>query len=211
MEGLKSFHEHLRNLRSQAEKLIDAGPALNALFAEEEIRLKQEDEASKLTAAHGTIVEKLKELRGIEASASLAHSEANAALFPVGLALTALFSRNDTRSAIMDYLRRPSGDRQRPFGRVMVCVGPKGLPDDAKAISISQLARDSNRLEPEIVNGLQGNGYLLFSEDLFSSLIEKLVADVRRGKLCLPLSRERLAEIAGSNKPKSSIKIVRIE
>ena len=211
MEGLKSFHEHLRNLRCQAEKLIDAGPALNALFAEEEIWLKQEDEASKLTAAHGTIVEKLKELRGIEASASLAHSEANAALFPVGLALTALFSRNDTRSAIMDYLRRPSGDRQRPFGRVMVCVGPKGLPDDAKAISISQLARDSNRLEPEIVNGLQGNGYLLFSEDLFSSLIEKLVADVRRGKLCLPLSRERLAEIAGSNKPKSSIKIVRIE
>jgi hypothetical protein len=211
MEGLKSFHEHLRNLRSQAEKLIDAGLALNALFAEEEIRLKREDEASKLTAAHGTVTEKLKELRGIEASASLAHSEANIALFPVGLALTALLSRNDMQSDITDYLRDGFGDRQRPFGKVMVRVGPKGLPDDIKAISISQLARGSNRLELEIVNGLQGNGYLLFSEDVFSSLIEKLVADVRRGKLCLPLSRERLAEIAGSNKPKSSIKIVRIE
>ena len=211
MEGLKSFHEHLRNLRSQAEKLIDAGLALNALFAEEEIRLKREDEASKLRAAHGTIAEKLKELRGIEASASLAHSEANAALFTVGLASTALFSRNDARSAIMDYLRRPSGDRQRPFGKVMVRVGPKGLPDDAKAISISQLARDSYRLEPEIVNGLQENGYLLFSEVVFSSLIDKLIADVRQGKLRLPVSRERLAEIAGSDKPKSRIKIVPIE
>ena len=211
MEGLKSFHEHLRNLRSQAEKLIDAGPALNALFAEEEIRLKQEDEASKLTAAHGTIVEKLKELRGIEASASLAHSEANAALFPVGLALTALFSRNDTRSAIMDYLRRPSGDRQRPFGRVMVCVGPKGLPDDAKAISISQLARDSSRPEAEIVNRLQEDGYLVFSEEAYSSLTDKLVTDVRQGKLCLPISKEKLAEIVGLNRPKSRIKIVRLE
>jgi hypothetical protein len=211
MEGLKSFHERLRDLRSQAGKLIDAGSALNALFAEEEIRLKREGGASTLRAAHRTIVEQLQALKRIEISASLAHSEANIALFPVGLALTVLFSRNDMQSAIMDYLRRPSEDRQRPFGKVMVCVGPKGLPDDANAISISQLARDSDRPEPEIVNGLQGNGYLLFSEDLFSSLIEKLVTDVRRGKLCLPLSRERLAEIAGSNKPKSSIKIVRIE
>jgi hypothetical protein len=211
MEGLKSFHERLRDLRSQAEKLIDAGPALDALFAEEKIRLKREDGASALRAAHRTIVEQLQALKRIEISASLGHSQANLVLFPVGLAVTAIFSKNDRQSAIMDYLRRPSWDRQCPFGKVMVRVGPKGLPDDAKAISISQLARDSNRLEPEIVNGLQGNGYLLFSEDLFSSLIEKLVADVRRGKLCLPLSRERLAEIAGSNKPKSSIKIVRIE
>jgi hypothetical protein len=61
------------------------------------------------------------------------------------------------------------------------------------------------------VNRLQENGYLLFSEEVFSSLIDKLVADVRQGKLRLPVSREKLAEIAGLNKPKSRIKIVPIE
>ena len=58
---------------------------------------------------------------------------------------------------------------------------------------------------------LQDDGYLLFSEDPFSLLIDKLVADVRQGKVCLPVSRERLGEIAGSNKPRSRIKIVPIE
>ena len=93
----------------------------------------------------------------------------------------------------------------------MVCIGPRGLPDDAKAISISQSARDSNRLEPEIVNDLRENGYLVFSEETFSSLIDKLVADVRQGKLRLPVSREKLSHIAGLNKPKSRIKIVPVE
>jgi hypothetical protein len=211
MEGLKSLHDRLKNLQPQGKRLVETMLALNALFAEEEIRQKREDEASILITVRCDVVEQLEELKRIEASASLAHSEANAALFPIGLALTALFSKNDMQSAITDYLRRRSGDRHRPFGKVMVRVGPKGLLDDAKAISISQLARDSNRPEPEIVNGLQENGYLLLSEDLFSSLIDKLVADVRQGKLCLPVSRERLAEIAGPSKPKSRIKIVPIE
>ena len=93
----------------------------------------------------------------------------------------------------------------------MVCIGPKGLPDDAKAVSVSQLARDSNRTEPEIVKGLRENGYLVFTEETFSYLIDRLVADVREGKLCLPISREKLADISGLNKPKSTIKIVPIE
>ena len=211
MEGLKSPHDHLKNLQPQGKRLIETMLALNALLAEEETRQRREDEASILMTVRCVAVQQLAELKRIEASASLAHSEANAALFPVGLALTALFSRNDMQSAITDYLRHGPEDRHRPFGKVMVRVGPKGLPDDAKAISISHLARDSNRLEPEVVNGLQGNGYLLFSEEVFSSLIDKLVADVRQGRLCLPVSRERLAEIAGSNKPKSRIKIVPIE
>jgi hypothetical protein len=211
MEGLKSFYQHLQNLRSQAEELIDAGLALNALFAEEEIRLQREDEALSLRAAYGTIAEKFKELREIEASASYAQSRANAISFLDGLAREAIVSKDNRASAIKDYLVRKGSERKPPFGLVMVCIGPKGLPDDAKAVSISQSARESNRLETEIVNRMWENGYLLFSEDVFSSLIDKLVADVRQGKLRLPVSREKLVDIAGLNRPKSTIKIVPIE
>jgi len=211
MEGLRSFHDRLKILQSQAKKLIDAGLALNARFAEEEIRQKREDEVSILMMLRCAIVEQLQELKRIETSASLGHSQGNLALFPVGLIVTAMISKGNWPSAITDYLLHGPGDRYRPFGTVMVCVGPKGLPGDAKAISISQSARDSNRLEPEIVNSLRENGYLLFSEEVFSSLIDKLVADVRRGKLSLPVSREKLVEISGLNKPKSRIKIVPIE
>jgi hypothetical protein len=211
MEGLKSFHDRLKDPQPQGKRLIETMVALNALFAEEEMWQKQEDDVSILKRVHRAIVQQLQELKHMETSASLGQSEANAKLFPAGLAFTAMFSGNDMGSAIADYFRRGPIDRHRPFGTVMVCVGPKGLPDDAKAVSISQLARDSNRPQPEIVNGLRENGYLLFSEETFSYLIDRLAADVRQGKLRLPVSREKLADIAGLNKPTSTIKIMPIK
>lgn len=211
MEGLNSFYEHLQNLRSQAERLIGAGLSLNALFAEEVTRLQREDEASSLRVAYGTIAEKLKELRGIEVSASYEDSRANAILFVTGLARAAIFSKDNRASAMKDYLVHKGIERKQPFGLVMVCIGPRGLPDDTKAVSISQLARDSNRPEPEIVKGLRDNGYLVFTEETFSYLIDRLVADVREGKLCLPVSREKLADTTGLKRLKSSIKIVPLE
>jgi len=211
MESLKSLHDRLKNLQSESKKLIEARLALNTLFAEEETRLEREDEASILQGVHRDIAEQVRQLRGIEASASYGHSEASAVLFLAELAATAIVSQNNRTSAIKDYLLRNASDKKEPFGLVMICIGLKGLPDDAKAISISQLARESNRTEPEIVHRLQENGYLVFSEEVFSSLVDTLVADVRRGKQCLPISGKKLAEIAGLNKPKSSIKIVPIE
>jgi hypothetical protein len=211
MATLKISHSYLEDLRSEGKARLEGASSLNRLFHKEATSLKREDGASTLRAAYRTIVEQLQDLKRIEISASLGHSQANLVLFPVGLALTAIFSKNNRQSAIMDYLRRGPEDRYRPFGTVMVCVGPKGLPQNAKAVSISQLARDSNRPEPEIVKKLQEDGYLVFSEEAFSSLTDKLVADVRQGKLRLPVSGEKLAEIAGLNKPKSRIKIVPIE
>jgi len=208
MATLKISHSYLEDLRSEGKALIEGASGLNRLFHKEEASLKREDGASTLRAAYRTIVEQLQELKHSETLASYGHSQANLALFPVGLALTAMFSKNDLPSAIADYLCRAPGNRHRPFGTVMVCIGSKGLPDDAKGVSISQLARDSNRLEPEIVKDLRKNGYLVFTEETFSHLIDRLVADVRAGKLHLPISRDKLAEIMGLNEPKSSIKIV---
>jgi hypothetical protein len=211
MAGLKSFHDRLKNLQPQGKRLIETMVALNALFAEEEIRQKREDEASILMTVRCAIVEHLQELKRIETAASLGHSQGNIVQFPIRLVSAGIFLKNSPPSATMDYLLRGPDHKHRPFGTVMACVGPEGLPDDVKAVSISQLARNSNRLEPQIVNGLQADGYLLFTEEVFSSLIDKLVADVRQGKLELPVSREKLAYIAGFNKAKSGIKIVTIE
>jgi len=211
MEGLESFHDRLKDLQPQGKKLIETMVALNALFVEEEIRQKRDDEASILMSVHRAIVEQALELKHGETSARLGHSEANLALLPLRLVLAGIFSNSNLPSAITDYVLRGPDDKDRPFGTVMVCVGPKGLPDDAKAVSISRSARESNRLEPEIVNRLQEDGYLVFGEEVFSSLIDRLIVDVRQGKLRLPVSRERLLEIAGLNKPKSRIKIVPVE
>jgi hypothetical protein len=210
MESLKSFHDHLKNLQPQAKKLIETGLALNALFAGEETRLKREDEASSLRAACRAIVERLQRLKAIEASASCGHSQANLMLSLTELVLTAMVSKGNRLSAIADYLLQAPTDKQ-PFGLVMACIGPRGLPDDVEVVSVSQLARESNRPQPEIMNKLQDDGYLLFSEEAFSLLIDRLVGDVREGKLHLPVSREKLSEITGLNKLKLRAKVIEVE
>jgi hypothetical protein len=139
------------------------------------------------------------------------HSQANLILSLGGLAVGAMGSKNKQLSAIADYLLHTPTDEQRPFGLVMVCIGPKGLPDDVRGVSISQLARESNRLDSQITNKLRKDGYLLFSQEAFSVLIDKLIGDVREGRLSLPISRDKLAEITGLNKPKPRIKVIEAE
>jgi hypothetical protein len=211
MESMKSFHDHLENLQSQAKKLTESGLALNSIFDQEEIRLKREDEVSSLRAVYRAVVEQLQRLERTEASVELGHSQGDLILSLGGLAVAAMFSKSNRLSAMRDYLLREPTDRQQPFGLVMVCIGPKGLPDDVRDVSISQLARESNRLESQIINKLRGDGYLLFSQEAFSALIDRLIGDVREGRRSLPISRDKLAEIMGLKKPKSRIKIVEVE
>ena len=210
MGNLKPFLSHLEDLQSKMKNLTETGLALNALFTGEETRLKWEDEASSLRAVHRVIVERLQRLKEVEASARRGHTQANLVLFPIGLVLTAMASKGNRLSAIADYLLQAPADKQ-PFGLVIVCIGPRGLPDDVGVVCISQLARESNRPQPEIMNKLQDDSYLLFSKEAFTELIDRLIGDVREGKLHLPVTREKLSEITALNKPKFVARIVEVE
>ena len=211
MENLKPFHNQLENLQAQAKKLTESGLALNALFAQEEIRLKREDEVSDLRAIYRAVMGQLQQLEGTEAAVRGGHTQANLILSLGGLAMTVMGSKSKQLSAIGHYLLQTAADEHQSFGLVMVCIGPKGLPDDVRGVSISQLARESGRPQPEIINKLQEDGYLLFSQEAFTVLIDKLIGDVREGRLSLPISSDKLAEIAGLNKPKPRIKVIEAE
>ena len=201
MESLKSFHDHLENLQHQARKLTSAGLSLTTLFAEEANRLSREDEASRLRALYRAVVEQLERVKRDEGSASYAHSQVNqkVSLIALGMAAgRAMVSKNNRLSRISNSLKS-AGIKKLPFGNVLVCIGPKGLPDDVEVISISRLARESKRPESDVINELQKRGYLLLSKEAFSLLIDKLVDDIREGRLRLPISREKLSEIRTSS------------
>jgi hypothetical protein len=212
MGSMKSFHDHLENSQSQAKKLTETELALNALFAGEETRLEWEDEASSLKALYRTIVEQLDRMKYSESSACYGDTKANLAFSVTGLAAKIIVATTKNQRA-WNLVNNTfnTEDHKKPFGTVMVCIGPKGLPGDARAVSTSQLARESNRSGREVVNKLRDDGYLLFSEEAFSALIEKLTSHVLEGQLCLPISRDKLAEIAGLNKPKPRIKFIKAE
>lgn len=198
MESLKSFHDHLENLQHQARRLTSTGLSLITLFAGETNRLSREDEASRLRALYSSIRQRLERVKRNEDSASYGHSQANLMLSLGGLAASRIIemvSENKQLSTMTGYLLQGLGNKQRPFGTVLVCIGPKGLPDDVGVVSISRLARESNWDEPEVINELQERGYILFNEKEFSFLIEKLIGNILKGRLRLPIPKEKLTEV----------------
>ena len=200
MESLKSFHSHLENLQGKARKLTAAGLSLITLFAEEAKRLNREDEASRLKAVYSTVVEQLERVKCSESSASYAQSQINQTASAVTLGMSlgrAMVSKGNRLSTFSNSLRSVD-NKKPPFGNVMVCIGPGGLPGDVEVFSISRLARESKRPESDVINELQKRGYLLFSKEAFSLLNDKLVDDIREGRLRLPISREKLSEIRAS-------------
>jgi len=213
MATLKISHSYLEDLRSEGKALIEGASALNGLFDKEEARLKREDEASTLRAAYRTVLERLERAKWSESCACYGDSRAKLIFSFTGLAakiIVAATTESERTRNIVNTVFAPEGHK-KPFGTVMVCVGPEGLPDDVRVAFISQLARESNRPQIEIMSKVQDNGYLLFSEEAFSLLIESLIDAVRGGKLHLPVSRDKLVEIAALGKPKSAIKVIEVK
>jgi len=202
MEGLIPCITILKNLRYQAVKLTSTGLSLTKLFAEEASRLNRRDEASRLRALYLSIRQQMDWAKSSEDAAKYGHSQANLIISLGGLAVSGIIkmvSRNKELSTFSDYLLTSLTGKRPPFGRVLVCIGPKGLPDDVGVVSISQLARESSREESEVIKELKGRGHLLLSEKVFSLLFDKLINDVQEGRLHLPISTGKLAETKTSS------------
>ena len=197
MEGLTPNSSYLKNLRYQVRKLAAASLSLGNMFAEEAVRLDRTDQASRLEALYLSIGQKLDEAKRDEDAKSRGHSNAKGILSVGALAvggIAKMVSRNEQLLAFSDYLLRGLGGERRPLGTVLICVGPRDIPDDVQVVSLSRLARQSNREESEIISELQRRGRLLFSEQAFSLLIDRLTCDVQEGRLLLPISTEKLTQ-----------------
>ncbi len=200
MAGIDSFYTLLKNLQHQDGILSEAAVSLNKSFEAEAVRLTREDGASRLRALHRAVVEQLERVKCSESSASYVQSQINQTASAVTLGMIlgrAMVSKGNRLSTFSNSLRSVS-IKKPPFGNVLVGIGPNGVPEDVKVISISELARKSKCLESEAIHNLQQAGFLLFSQEAFSSFIDKLVADIREGLLCLPLPSKKVSEIGES-------------
>ncbi len=195
MGNLKPFHSQLKNLQDKAKNLTVTVLALNNLFAEEASRLNRWEEASRLKTLYFSISRQLEQVKSGEDSASCGYNQANLIVSLSRLAIGGVIktaSKNKKLLAFGDYLLKNPTNIKHPFGLILICIGPEGLPDSVEVVPVSQLARESNRPESEIINKLQEDGYLLFNEKTFSLLIDRLIDDVLEGRLRLPVSREEM-------------------
>ncbi len=209
MEGLDSFNAYLKNLRHKAASLMSTVLSLSVMLEGEADRLRREDEASRLRALLSSSKMELDAAKRSEESARYGHTQANMIVSLGGLALGSLIraaSKNTQVSGKAGKILQNLSIGERPFGKVLINVGPEGLPDDVRVISISELARHSNRPEQEVMNELLKGGRLLFSEDEFSHLIDRLINGVLQGQMSLPVSLKTLKEMNVLSKPGLRVK-----
>ena len=143
MESLTSHSACLRSLQRQARKLTSDSLSLANLFAEEASRLNRQDEASRLKALHSSIRQQMDEAKSLENAASYGHSKAKLVTSLAGLAVGVgiqMASEDKRALAFSDHLLKNLGGKERPFGTVLVSIGPKGLPDDVQVVSISRVS-----------------------------------------------------------------------
>jgi hypothetical protein len=195
------YGTYLKDLLSRGRRLNSSAFSLSAMPAAEAGRLSRWDEASRLKELYISIRRQLDQVRISENAASCGYSRAELR-FSVGtLALGGiikLLSSNRGLSAFADRLLESPVNKERPFGLVLICIGPGGLPEDVQVIPVSRLARESDCEESEVVHVLRQHGYLLITEAAFLVLILRLVADVKEGRLRLPISQAQLSEITAS-------------
>lgn len=131
MENLTSHSASVKSLQLQAAKMVSAGPDLTALLDQEASCLKRKDEASRLIVLRSAIVEELDRARSMERAASYGHSKAKLTGSLIGLvagiAIGTATQNKRLRAFSCDLLENLGG-KGLPFGRVMVCIGPKGVP-----------------------------------------------------------------------------------
>lgn len=198
MEGLTRFTTILKDLRRQVEEMTSAGLSLVKLLADEANLMNRKDDISRLEASRSTILEQLNQAKRSEDTAKSGYTKGRLVISLTGLAvggIIRLASRDERVRAFSGHILDNLGGEELPFGTVLICVGPRGLPDDMRVVCVSRLARESKRVESEVIDELKRRGHLLTNEYGLSPLIDRLINDVEEGRLLLPVSTEKLSKL----------------
>ncbi len=159
------------------------------LLEEEAIRLKRGDEIARLQALCAVIARRIEAARHNERGARYSYSEGKAIRRIAGsvAGLVGEKSNNDRWKNISRKLVEPLANDEPPFGTVLVCIGPGGVPDDVHVVSVSRMARESLRKESDVIEEMQKAKNLLLTEENFSEFMDRLAEEILKGQLSLPL------------------------
>ena len=189
MEGLSRYRRQLRSLRGTVQKHAKGLQTLGDAIAREGERLGRYDHASRLRVLKSEVMKQVVRLEDMEAAAKAAFSKANLmkglGRFAIGGLLAVTGNSQDHPLRVGARLSALELRKEAPFGSVVIAVTP-GVVKDGKLISVSQLARESGTSESDVKTALMEDGYLLFTPEDFSWVLDGLEHELIEGSISLP-------------------------
>jgi hypothetical protein len=195
LETLRVYHRRVDELLQRAWEQQEALTFLNGSLVRESQRLYRYNQSRRLHYMKIHVAQKVNNARKDELSASYRFPSGDilrvAAKFALGEGIIAM-AKQEGKDSFLTRLINSEQPKQRPFGKVMVEIGPKGLPDGVAVVTISRLAREEGISESRVEQELQAKGLILMTSEDFSNLIDKLEQKVLDGAVSLPISQEQM-------------------
>ena len=181
----------LRRATEQREAL----KLLNDSLVRESKWLYRYDQSIRLRYLKASVIQKVNDARGDEIRASN--------VFPAGDLLTSVMeitlgegimamTKQEKKTSFLTRLMNNEQPSRRPFGKVMVEISSKGLPDGVKVVTVSRLARQYGISESDVEKELQAKGCIFMKSDDFYNLADSLEQKVLDGTVSLPMSQEQI-------------------
>ena len=197
MEPMTGYRQRIERLRCEVRALADALGVLDKAFAQEAEHLRRQDQAQCLDDLRARLTQEIAEIQRAESAASCSFTEGrliSGLATGIGASLGSLL--RPTREHPLAIGARYAADKWRksaPFKTVAVAVGPKGIPDDVRTVSLSGVARETGRTESEVRAALEDRGYRIMMLGDFLRLLTELKGKVLGGTASLPFIEARFS------------------
>jgi len=195
METINGYRQRVEKLLQRAREQREALILLNDSLVRESKWLYRYDQSIRLRYLKIYIIQKVNNARGDELSASSKFPVydllTSTMKFALGEGIMAM-TKQERKDSFLTRLINNEQPKLRPFGKVMVEIGPNGLPDGVEVVTISRLARRYSVSESKVEKELKAKGYILMTSDGFSNLVDSLEQKVLDGTVSLPISPERI-------------------
>ena len=197
MEYLNTCRQQIEALHCQVKAQVDALGVLEKAFDKEAEHLRRLDQAQCLDALRAKVTQQVSYMRQMESDASYGFTKGriigSLAKFAVGSIMASALQTDEPPLLVGAKMAANDSVENRPFGKVMVAVGPGGVPDDVKVIPLSRWAREQSRTEAEIPAAMEAQGYYLATPEEFFGVLQEVKQHVLKGNVSLPVVDFNLA------------------
>ena len=166
----------------KVNEILDVLPALVSALAEAEQWLSYRDQVKQLTdAVENVLTQAQRELAQAHLEYRIKSENAlkqESVDLVINAAIMLFGGRVPSRS------KRTSKNPR--LGKVLIAVGPEGVPEDLRVVNVSELAEREGRTDGEIERTFAGNGHVLFTIEEFKTLASRLKEEILCGRAALP-------------------------
>jgi hypothetical protein len=194
VESVAKGSSKLEDLHKLTRKHASIADELGTVLASREGELHRHHEAVGIRRLRARTLGDVEQIRAMERAGASGHSVAGAigglGALAIGGAVSAASGRGRPKK-IGARVASQMLSRKVPFGNVMVVVGPEGIPNDVKVVSISKLARESGRGEAAVMDDLRASGHRLMTPSTLVKVLDKRERELLNGSTASPVRIRR--------------------